>query len=121
MNVHFTEIDWETDGLSLEECGLSNECTLDINEALAADHDNMDQFLEEEAANILSDRFGFLVQGCKFEVMKTVTIAVEGGVVQGVDCPKGVRLVVHDYDVDGSESDLHEDESGDEYVENVWE
>jgi len=52
---------------------------------------------------------------------KTVTIAVEGGVVQGVDCPAGVQVVVRDYDVDGSEPDLAEDETGDEYLESIWE
>jgi hypothetical protein len=52
---------------------------------------------------------------------KIVRIAVEGGVIQNVDCPTGVQVVVHDYDVDGSEADLAEDDSGDEYVESVWE
>lgn len=52
----------------------------------------------------------------------TVTITVEGGVVQHIDLPPGVRAVVKDYDIDGcDESDLTEDENGDEYVEGVWE
>jgi hypothetical protein len=54
-------------------------------------------------------------------VKKTVTITVEGGVIQNVDCPKGVQVIIHDYDVDGSEPDLAEDETGDEYLESVWE
>jgi hypothetical protein len=53
--------------------------------------------------------------------MKTnVTIRIEGGVVQEVDCPSGVHVVVRDYDVDGSETDLAEDESGDEFIETIW-
>lgn len=52
---------------------------------------------------------------------KTVTITVEGGVIQTVDCPTGVQVIVHDYDVKGSESDLAEDDSGDEYIESIWE
>jgi len=52
---------------------------------------------------------------------KTVTITVEGGVVQHVDCPAGVRVVVKDYDVDGSETDLETDDNGNKYVESVWE
>jgi len=52
---------------------------------------------------------------------KIVTVSVEGGVVQEVDCPEGVRVVVHDFDVDGSEPDLAEDDTGDEYLEMVWE
>jgi len=51
----------------------------------------------------------------------TVTITVEGGVVQHVDLPPGVRVIVKDYDIDGSEADLSRDENGDQYVEGVWE
>jgi hypothetical protein len=49
-----------------------------------------------------------------------VTVSIEGGVVQEIDCPSGVQVVVRDYDVDGSETDLAEDETGDEYVETIW-
>jgi hypothetical protein len=52
---------------------------------------------------------------------KTVTISIEGGVIQSVDCPTGVLVIVRDYDVDGSEADLAEDETGDEFIESVWE
>ena len=52
--------------------------------------------------------------------MQTVRITVEGGVIQDVDCPRGVRVVVRDYDVDG-EDNVHQDENGDEYIEGVWE
>ena len=51
---------------------------------------------------------------------KTVTVSIEAGVVQKVDCPAGVQLVVRDYDVDGSEADLAEDDSGDEFIETIW-
>ncbi len=49
--------------------------------------------------------------------MLTVQITMEGGVIQDMQCPAGVRVVVHDYDVDGSEEDLREDEEGHKYVE----
>jgi hypothetical protein len=52
---------------------------------------------------------------------KIVAITVEGGVIQSVDCPAGVQVVIRDYDIDGSEADLAEDDSGDEYLESVWE
>ena len=52
---------------------------------------------------------------------KTVHVTVEGGVIQNVECPVGVQLVVRDYDVDGGEPDLTEDETGDEYIESIWE
>ena len=52
---------------------------------------------------------------------KIVTITVEGGVVQHVDCPQGVQVVIKDYDVEGcDESDLHKDDNGDQYLESVW-
>jgi hypothetical protein len=51
----------------------------------------------------------------------TVTVTVEGGVVQHVAVPLGVRVVVRDYDVDDSDTDLSADRNGDEYLESVWE
>ena len=53
--------------------------------------------------------------------MKTVRITVEGGVIQDIECPKGVRVVVKDYDTDGVEDNVHYDEQGDAYIEGVWE
>jgi hypothetical protein len=52
---------------------------------------------------------------------RTVNISIEGGVIQTVECPTGVQVLVRDYDVDGSETGLAEDETGDEYIESVWE
>ncbi len=53
--------------------------------------------------------------------MKTVTITVEGGVVQNVEVPEGVTVIVRDYDVEGVESDLlQQDENGDNYIEAIW-
>jgi hypothetical protein len=51
---------------------------------------------------------------------KTVKISIEGGVIQEVDCPAGVQLIVKDYDVDGTEPNLAEDDTGDEFVETIW-
>ena len=56
------------------------------------------------------------------ETRATVTVTVAGGVVQNVDFPAGVRVVVRDYDVEGcNESDLTNDENGNKYLESVWE
>ena len=50
--------------------------------------------------------------------MKTVRIAVEGGVIQDIDCPRGVKIIVHDYDVDGISADeLTKDDEGDDCIE----
>jgi hypothetical protein len=51
---------------------------------------------------------------------KIVRISIEGGVIQEVECPKGVQVIVHNYDIDGSEEDLNEDDNG-EFVETIWE
>ena len=54
--------------------------------------------------------------------MKTVRVTVEGGVVQHVEVPKGVQVIVKDYDVEGcDEAELEKDESGDNYFEAIWE
>ena len=54
--------------------------------------------------------------------MKTVKITMEGGVIQDIECPKGVKVVVHDYDTDDiEEKDLAEDDLGLPCVETIWE
>lgn len=51
----------------------------------------------------------------------TVIVTVEGGVVQHVGVPKGVRVIVRDYDCEGADADMvEEDEEGNEFVEAVW-
>jgi len=55
--------------------------------------------------------------------MKTLTIrvTVEGGVVQHIDVPEGIQVIVADYDVDGSDSDdLKTDDNGDQFCESIW-
>lgn len=52
---------------------------------------------------------------------KLVIVTVEGGVVQHVECPAGVKVFVRDYDCEGSDADrLSVDENGNEYIEAVW-
>ena len=53
--------------------------------------------------------------------MKSITIVVEGGVIQEIlDIPANIQVVVRDYDIDGSE-ELETDGAGDQYVQTVWE
>ena len=53
---------------------------------------------------------------------KVVKIIVRGGVIQDVQVPEGVQVVVHDYDTDGTEPErLSRDENGDACVVNIWE
>lgn len=54
--------------------------------------------------------------------MRVVEITVEGGAVHHVECPKGVKVVVKDYDIDGvDEESLSQDKDGKDYIESVWE
>jgi hypothetical protein len=69
VQVRFFDIDWETDGGTPADCGLPIECMLDVDDESAADYDTIDGYLEEEGANLLSDRYGFLVNSCKFEII----------------------------------------------------
>jgi hypothetical protein len=56
------------------------------------------------------------------KAMKTVRLTVEGGVVEHVEVPEGVQVIVRDYDVDGTEVDqLQQDENGDQFIESIWE
>ena len=53
---------------------------------------------------------------------KIVRITMEGGVIQDIEVPKGMRVVVRDYDTDGVETErLQRDEGGNEFIEAVWE
>ena len=54
--------------------------------------------------------------------MKIVRVTVEGGVVQHVQVPQGVSVIVRDYDVEGTPEDmLVKDENGDSFIEAIWE
>jgi hypothetical protein len=52
--------------------------------------------------------------------MLTVNITIEGGVIQHVNCPPGVSVIVRDYDVDDQDGDVFEDEIGDKYRRCVY-
>jgi hypothetical protein len=56
--------------------------------------------------------------------VKVVKVVVEGGVIQDIELPPGVKVIVHDYDTEGADEDcdhLSQDDNGDEYIETVWE
>jgi hypothetical protein len=53
---------------------------------------------------------------------KVVRVVVAGGVVQHVEVPKGVLVVVSDYDVgDCDPALLERDGNGDLFIEGIWE
>jgi hypothetical protein len=54
--------------------------------------------------------------------MKTVYVFIEGGVIHDMRVPKGITVIVRDYDVEGVEPErIERDASGQEFVESVWE
>jgi hypothetical protein len=56
------------------------------------------------------------------ELLGTVEITVEGGVVQNVYASEGIEVVVYDYDTDGvPEEDLFTDSNGHKCVRTVHE
>ncbi len=59
--------------------------------------------------------------GTYAKMKKVVQITIQGGIIQDIDCPKGVQAIVRDFDTDSVEpSALGRNESGDEYVQSVW-
>jgi hypothetical protein len=76
MRVRFYDIDWDTsndDGEvpSPQECGLPTTCTLDVEN---------DTDLDEEGADVLSDKYGFCVFGFCYEVHKPASLTPMKGV-----------------------------------------
>jgi hypothetical protein len=53
---------------------------------------------------------------------QTVTVSIQGGIVQNVECPPGIQVVIQDYDVEGfDQADLAEDDKGNRYLKMTWE
>lgn len=51
-----------------------------------------------------------------------VKVFMEGGVIQGMEVPEGVRVVVYDYDTDCAKpEELSRDKNGDPCIVCVWE
>lgn len=51
--------------------------------------------------------------------IRIVRITMEGGVIQHINVPADVRVIVTDYDVDGCE-DVVQDDNGDDCVMHTW-
>jgi hypothetical protein len=58
MLVRFCDINWDTDGENPVELGLPSEVVLEVEN---------DTNVEDEGADILSDRFGWCVNSFSFE------------------------------------------------------
>lgn len=52
--------------------------------------------------------------------MKRVTIWMDGGIIQDMKVPPGVRVTVFDYDVEGTSLPILKDRNGEEYTEVEW-
>lgn len=53
----------------------------------------------------------------------TITVIMEGGLIQDIiGIPAGITIRVHDYDVEGVDTeDLKTNGDGEEYTEAIWE
>jgi hypothetical protein len=51
---------------------------------------------------------------------KIVHIYVEGGVIQDIDVPMGVKVEVYDFDIDGAEH-ISKSPLGEDCVHSTWE
>jgi hypothetical protein len=51
--------------------------------------------------------------------MRTVYVTIEGGVIQDIALPEGVRVVVWDYDVE-TETETETDADGNERTVTIW-
>lgn len=59
-----------------------------------------------------------------YDDIKTVIITIRGGLVEGVDLPPGVRVIVRDFDVDGALDDVEmaiEIIDGERCIETIYE
>lgn len=52
--------------------------------------------------------------------MKTITATIQGGCFEVDDIPTGVKLLVKDYDIEGTYCNTMKDETG-EYILREWE
>ena len=56
------------------------------------------------------------------EPIREVLVIVEHGLVQHVDVPEGVRVVIKDYDInaDAEHESIQNDPDGERYTQQVW-
>lgn len=53
---------------------------------------------------------------------KVVEVMLEGGLITDIKLPKGVKVIVHDYDIEGSDDErITQDKDGRDCFETVWE
>jgi hypothetical protein len=54
-------------------------------------------------------------------MQKTVVVTMEGGVIQHIECPDGVSVVIRDYDIeDADPCSLNVDEHGNRFLATSW-
>lgn len=54
--------------------------------------------------------------------IKVVEVSLEGGLITDIKLPKGVKVIVRDYDIEGSDDErIAKDKAGRDCFESVWE
>jgi len=77
------------------------------------------QFFEEEFPHCFDEDMAE-VEYVEADKVPTAIVIVQGGCVQGVEVPPGMRVLVRDYDVETGTDGAVEDVDGDEYLEAAY-
>lgn len=64
MKAKVFNIKWDATKKEIKECQLPNECTFDVDDELVDDE------LEEEVSDMISDEYGFCHKGFEMEIIK---------------------------------------------------
>ena len=65
MKVLFKDVQWDTDGETLESCGLESTFVADVD----IEADETDEEIEDILSDFLSDEYGFCHEGFEFEII----------------------------------------------------
>jgi len=93
--IEITDIEWDTDGEPIEECGLPETvmvlCDHQHDDGVAATLDGPREVLEEILGEYLSESFGFLQRGFRYSIGAAESYRTSGG---GGYCPKRLGLIL---------------------------
>lgn len=78
IKVAFKNVKWDTDGVSLKDCGLEKKFVSDVD--IDYDYETTDEELENMISDWLSDNFGYCHNGFDFEIIAPEIITSNGDI-----------------------------------------